>query len=93
MKCSQRLPKGKVLSTEIDSCGLQQINLNTSFGKKLSNKLKIVSNDKYAKDAIRSCQCGKLEIYYAWTLDYVKKYCNGCGAFEAKITNPSTIKL
>lgn len=76
--------------TNIDSCGLQQIDLNSKFGKVLSSKLKIKDNDKYAKDAVRVCQCGELEIYYAWTLNYVKKYCNGCGAFELKRTTIKT---
>lgn len=68
------------------SCGLESVDIKTEVGKKIAEKLELKSNEKIAKDVERKCKCGNKSIYYAWTSNTVKKYCDSCGAYEKKIT-------
>jgi hypothetical protein len=68
------------------SCGLEDVDLNSEFGKDIKSKLKADDGDKIVKDKERACKCGAKEIVYAYSKTKVNKYCTSCKAFETKKT-------
>lgn len=68
------------------SCGLENVNLFTTEGRALREKLKVEEGDTVVRDTERACSCGEKKIVYAYNKNKVNKYCEGCGAFESNQT-------
>lgn len=70
------------------SCGLESVNLRTEEGKQLKVKLKAEDGDTIVKDKERNCRKCKQKgtVVYAYNAKKVNKYCEGCHAFESKVS-------
>lgn len=69
------------------SCGLESVNLASKEGKELKDDLKAEAGDTIVKDHERACKkCGQKKVAYAYNSRKVNKYCQGCKAFESKIS-------
>jgi hypothetical protein len=72
------------------SCGLESVDIFSREGKELKQALRAEDGDTIVKDKERSCKCGRKAIVYAYNKNKVNKYCEGCKAFESKITKAAT---
>lgn len=68
------------------SCGLESVDLKSSYGQEIKSKLRAEDGDTIVKDKERKCRCGARGIVYAYNKNKVNKYCTECGAFESKQT-------
>jgi hypothetical protein len=73
---------------QVNSCGLAPVDLSGEAGEMLKKNLRAEIGDNIIRDVVRSCVCGQKSIVYAYTLTKVNKYCESCGAFESKQTDP-----
>jgi hypothetical protein len=68
------------------SCGLEDVDQNSEYGKDVKEKLKAEDGDTIVKDKERKCKCGVKGVVYAYNAGKVNKYCTHCHAFESKQT-------
>lgn len=67
------------------SCGIEGVNTETEEGKEIAKNLRAEAGDKIAKDNERACiNCHKKTLYYAYTMQKVNSFCNGCKAFKSE---------
>lgn len=72
------------------SCGLERVDLSSTFGQDMKVKLRAEQGDTIVKDRERKCRCGARGIVYAYNKSKVNKYCTECGAYESKQTTGKT---
>jgi hypothetical protein len=68
------------------SCGLESVNTWNTEGKELAKKLNAKPGDAIVRDKVRACKCGRLGVVYAYNSRKVNKYCQGCSAYESKVS-------
>lgn len=68
------------------SCGLESVEKSKESWVRAQTKAK--PNEKVVKDTIRDCvECGaKGSVYYAYSMEVIRKCCSQCGVVEVKHT-------
>ena len=68
------------------SCGIAEFDLRGAEADALKKELGFRSGDKLAKDTVRACtNCGKKELYYAYSNAKVNTVCQGCHASKKSV--------